>query len=119
MKAGIPNDAIRGYNMHIQCQTEVNRHHDCYDCRAFHNSKGNEMTKTATVHAQQKWEYMELTRKTEAFLVTDMNGVGQHGWELVFITCGKDRRGDNTLTAFLKRPYVAHSDTHDELHPSH
>ena len=27
------------------------------------------MTKTATVHAQQKWEYMEVTRKTERFLL--------------------------------------------------
>ena len=68
------------------------------------------MTKTATVHAQQRWEYMELTRKSEAFLVNDLNESGLQGWELVTIMHGKDRKGEMTWTAFLKRPHVAHAD---------
>ena len=67
------------------------------------------MTKTATVHAQQKWEYMELTRRTETFLLNDLNDEGQHGWEMIAVTHGKDRKGDDTWTAFLKRPYVGHA----------
>jgi hypothetical protein len=66
------------------------------------------MTKTATVHAQQKWEYMELTRKTETYLVHDLNEEGQHGWELVTVIQGKDRHGEAAWTAFLKRPYAGH-----------
>jgi hypothetical protein len=74
-----------------------------------HQYKGNDMTKTATVHAQQKWEYMELARKTDTFLLNDLNEVGQDGWELVTIAHGKDRQGEITWTAVLKRPYVATS----------
>jgi len=66
------------------------------------------MTKTATVHAQQKWEYSELTRKTESFLVTELNDAGQHGWELISVTHDKNRSGDMSWTAFLKRPFVSH-----------
>ena len=67
------------------------------------------MTKTATVHAQQKWEYMEVTRNTERFLLNDLNDAGQHGWELVTIDHGKTRSGEEAWTAFLKRPYIPHS----------
>ena len=69
------------------------------------------MTKTATVHAQQKWEYCEVTRKTEGFLLDDLNQAGQHGWELVAIAHGKNRTGDDAWTAFLKRPFVPHGDS--------
>ncbi len=67
------------------------------------------MSKTATVHAQQKWEYMELTRKTEGYLINEMNELGQHGWELVSVLFHKDLKsslGDATCwTAILKRPH--------------
>jgi hypothetical protein len=64
------------------------------------------MTKTATVHAQQKWEYMESTRKSEAYLLQELNQIGQEGWELVNILQAKDRKGEMSWIAFLKRPYV-------------
>lgn len=66
------------------------------------------MTKTATVHAIQKWEYQFLTKKTEAYLVKELNELGQIGWELVAAGQGKDRAGELSWTAFLKRPYVPH-----------
>ena len=66
------------------------------------------MTKTATVHAQQMWEYMELTRKTAEYLVRELNDIGQHGWELVSLLQGKDRKNEVAWIAFLKRPYVPH-----------
>ncbi len=66
------------------------------------------MTKTATVQAQQKWECMELTRKTETYLVIDLNKEGQQGWELVSVIHDKNSKGEMTWTAFLKRPHVAH-----------
>ena len=71
------------------------------------------MTKTATVHAQQKWEYMEVTRKTERFLLNDLNDAGQHGWELVSTAYGHSRSGEESWTAFLKRPYIPHVGAHD------
>jgi len=64
------------------------------------------MTKTATVHAQQRWEYMEVTAKSEGYLIKDLNNAGQQGWELTSMIHGKDRKGDIVWTAFLKRPYV-------------
>jgi hypothetical protein len=65
------------------------------------------MTQTATVHAQQRWEYMEVTAKSEGYLIKDLNESGQQGWELISIIHGKDRKGEVTWTAFLKRPYIA------------
>ncbi|NUQ61758.1 MAG: hypothetical protein HUU20_04670 [Pirellulales bacterium] len=67
------------------------------------------MTKTATIHAMQKWEYEFLTKKTEAYLVKELNELGQHGWELVAAGQCKERGGDTAWTAFLKRPYVPHA----------
>ncbi len=71
------------------------------------------MSKTATVHAQQKWEYMELTRKTESFMINDLNELGQSGWELVAISNHKDSKsglgGSDCWTAFLKRPHSPNS----------
>jgi hypothetical protein len=56
---------------------------------------------------------MEATRKTERFLLSDLNDAGQHGWELVSIAHGKARSGEDLWTAFLKRPYIPHSGSHD------
>lgn len=71
------------------------------------------MTKTATVHAQQRWEYMELTRKTQAYLINELNELGQIGWELVSITKHKEARAGSGeawfWTAFVKRPHAAHA----------
>lgn len=70
------------------------------------------MTKTATVQAQQRWEYMELTRKTEGYLVNELNELGAVGWELVSSSFHQDTRaGAGTArvwTAFLKRPQAGH-----------
>ncbi len=75
--------------------------------------EGIAMSKTATVHAQQKWEYMELTRKTESFMINDLNELGQSGWELVAISNHKDSKsglgGSDCWTAFLKRPHSPNS----------
>lgn len=69
------------------------------------------MNKIATLHAQQMWEYMEITRKTETYLTGELNDVGQQGWELVSITHGKDRKGETAWTAFLKRPFIPQEET--------
>ena len=66
------------------------------------------MTKMATVHAQQQWEYLELSRKTVHYLVGELNDIGQEGWELVTLMQTKDRKGETVWTAILKRPFVAH-----------
>lgn len=64
------------------------------------------MTKTATIQAQQKWEYEVITRKTETYLTRELNGFGELGWDVVTIIYGKDRKGDTAWHAFLKRPYT-------------
>ena len=64
------------------------------------------MTKTATVHAQQKWEYMEVSAKTDSYLLGELNDAGQQGWETTTITQTKDRKGELVWIAFLKRPFV-------------
>ena len=70
------------------------------------------MSKTATVHAQQKWEYMELSRKTEGYLINDLNELGQVGWEMVSVSFHKGAKsglGESWVwTAFLKRPHSPH-----------
>ena len=60
--------------------------------------------KTAIVHAQQKWEHLAISRKTETVLVEEMNELGEQGWEMVGIFYYKDPKGTMTWTAFLKRP---------------
>ena len=71
------------------------------------------MTKTATVQAQQRWEYMELTRKTEAYLVNELNELGAVGWELVSSSFHPDTRAGAgrtpVWTAFLKRPHAGNA----------
>lgn len=63
------------------------------------------MTKTATVHAQQRWEYCLLERRTETTLVKDINTEGDLGWELVQILKHEKPKG-TFWTAFMKRPHT-------------
>ncbi len=56
--------------------------------------------------AVQKWEYLALTRKSENYLLNDLNLCGQEGWEVVSTTYYKDMKGAMVWTAFLKRPAV-------------
>lgn len=54
------------------------------------------------------WEYETLSRKTEEYLVDDLNVAGAEGWELVSIDYHREvgGMGENMVwTAFLKRPY--------------
>ena len=66
------------------------------------------MSTTETGQVQQKWEYMELTRKTEGYLVNELNDLGQAGWELVSVSFQKDVKSGlgsgSSWIAFLKRP---------------
>ncbi len=66
------------------------------------------MTKTATVHAQQRWEYMSIARKTDSYLARELNTLGQEAWELVTINYAQGQTGDMFWTAFLKRPAAGH-----------
>lgn len=65
--------------------------------------------KTTTIHAQQKWEYQCLTRKSETYLNKEINELGQHGWELTSVIFGKDSKGTDAWIAFLKRPFAGHA----------
>jgi hypothetical protein len=65
------------------------------------------MSKTATVHAQQMWEYQCLSRTTENYLLNDLNEAGGEGWELVSTQQHKNVKGAMVWTAFLKRPRVS------------
>lgn len=62
------------------------------------------MTETTTVQARQIWEYTSLTRKSESYLVKDLNEFGKEGWELVSTTYHKDMKGNLVWTAIVKRP---------------
>jgi len=66
------------------------------------------MAKTAMVHAQQRWEYLSVVKRTESALAQEMNELGQNGWELVSVNYGKDRKGELTWTGFMKRPATQH-----------
>ena len=66
------------------------------------------MTKTATVHAQQRWEYSLMERRTETTLLIDINKEGDLGWELVQILKHEKPKG-TFWTAFLKRPHTGPS----------
>jgi len=50
-----------------------------------------------------KWEYLALTRKSENYLVNDLNYCGQQGWEVITAMYYKDIKGVMVWTAFLKR----------------
>ena len=55
------------------------------------------------------WEYQTLSRKTEAYLIDDLNAAGAEGWELVNIEYWRESggMGDRMCwTAFLKRAYT-------------
>ena len=56
---------------------------------------------------------MELTRKTQAYLINELNELGQIGWELVSITKHKEARAGSGeawfWTAFVRRPLAAHA----------
>jgi len=60
--------------------------------------------KTAVVQAQQRWEHIAITRRSESALVDDLNQSGDQGWELVAVFHYKDAMGSAAWTAFLKRP---------------
>ena len=62
------------------------------------------MAKSTIVHAQQRWEYLNVVKRTETALDTEMNELGQNGWELISVIYGKDRKGELAWTAFMKRP---------------
>ena len=62
------------------------------------------MSKTATVRAQQRWEYMSISRKTDSYLAGELNKLGQEGWELVTINYARGKKEEMFWTAFLKRP---------------
>jgi hypothetical protein len=67
------------------------------------------MTKTATIHAQQRWEYMSISRKTDTYLAGELNTLGQEGWELVSVNYARGKKEEMFWTAFLKRPAVGHT----------
>ncbi len=60
--------------------------------------------------ALAQWQYMTLTRRTESFLIKDLNDAGKEGWELVSITYHREVKGQGETmcwTAFMKRPCTA------------
>ena len=79
------------------------------------------MTKTATVHAQQRWEYMSISRKTDTYLAQELNTLGQDGWDLVTVNYAQGKKEEMFWTAFLKRPAVGHAapGTAQEATPAH
>jgi hypothetical protein len=62
------------------------------------------MAKTPIVHAQQRWEYLTVIRRSEKYLTDELNDVGQKGWELVSILYDRDAKGELFWGGFLKRP---------------
>ncbi len=67
------------------------------------------MTKTTTVQAQQRWEYMSISRKTDTYLAQELNTLGQDCWDLITVSFAKGQTGEMFWTAFLKRPAVGHA----------
>lgn len=67
------------------------------------------MAKSAIVHAQQRWEYVSLNRRTESYLAAELNKLGESGWELVSVIRGKDATGETFWSGFLKRPAAQRS----------
>jgi hypothetical protein len=64
------------------------------------------MTKTVTIQAQQKWEYLIESSRTENSLLVKLSDLGQQGWEAIEILYYKDIKSVMTWTAFLKRPSI-------------
>lgn len=69
------------------------------------------MSKTATIRAQQRWEYMSISRKTDTYLAGELNNLGQEGWELVTINYARGKKEEMFWTAFLKRPATGQAAT--------
>ncbi len=68
------------------------------------------MTQQPPSVAPEKWQYMTLTRRTESFLIKDLNDAGKEGWELVSITYHREVKGQGETmcwTAFVKRRCTA------------
>jgi hypothetical protein len=63
--------------------------------------------KTIVVHAQQRWEYVIVNRRSDVTLAEELNALGQRGWELVSATNYRDTKGNLAWSAFLKRPTSA------------
>ena len=72
------------------------------------------MSKTATIHAQQRWEYETLYKKSNSFLNRELNELGQEGWELVSVNYARGKKEEMYWFAFLKRPASSHS-THKTM----
>jgi len=68
------------------------------------------MSTTESNPAQAKWEYMQLARKTEEYLVNDLNKLGQVGWEMIAVSRQKQAKSGmgsaEAWVAFLKRPFT-------------
>lgn len=66
------------------------------------------MPTTETAQTQLKWEYLQINRKTEEYLVNDLNKLGQSGWEMISVSFEKSTKSglgaDSSWIAFLKRP---------------
>ncbi len=66
-------------------------------------------TSEATESGKKKWEYMEITRKTEGYLINDLNDLGKEGWELVTVLYHKlassGMGSADAWVAILKRPF--------------
>jgi hypothetical protein len=62
-----------------------------------------------------KWEFMEFTRKTESYLINELNQFGELGWELASVIHRRDpKMGESYVwTAFLKRPKSGSSEAAD------
>ncbi|NQU24855.1 MAG: hypothetical protein HQ567_26530 [Candidatus Nealsonbacteria bacterium] len=58
---------------------------------------------------KKQWEYMEITRKTEGYLLNDLNDLGLEGWELVTVLYHKlassGMGSADAWVAILKRPF--------------
>ncbi len=65
---------------------------------------GGTPTKTVVVHAQQRWEYVIVNRRSDVTLSEELNTLGQKGWELVSALNYRDVKGNIAWSAFLKRP---------------
>ena len=66
------------------------------------------MSRTPIVHAQQRWEFCLLERRTETTLIKDANTEGDQGWELVSVMKHEKPKG-TFWTAFMKRPHTGHA----------
>ena len=67
------------------------------------------MSTSEVTESGKKWEYMEITRKTEGYLINDLNDLGQEGWELVTVLfhklSGSGMGSADAWVAILKRPF--------------